>query len=146
MDDNEIKKEAVWAVSNCTASASFPQFATLVDKGIIKSLLATLKMQEARILAVALEGLENILRSGQEYCVKHGQENRFALVLENEGGIELIEQLQMHPNHQIYNRALKILEEFYQEEEDDLMLGVAPSSTQDGSGASQGTQEMQFKF
>jgi hypothetical protein len=66
--------------------------------------------------------------------------------LENEGGIELIEQLQMHPNHQIYNRALKILEEFYQEEEDDLMLGVAPSSTQDGSGASQGTQEMQFKF
>ena len=64
LDDTEIKKEAVWAVSNCTASASFPQFAALVDKGIIKSLLATLKMQEARILAVALEGLENILRSG----------------------------------------------------------------------------------
>lgn len=83
-------------------------------------------MQEARILAVALEGLENILRSGQEYSVKLGKENKFTLVLENEGGIELIEQLQMHPNHQIYNRALKILEEFYQEEEDDLMLGGAP--------------------
>jgi hypothetical protein len=49
--------------------------------------------------------------------------------LENEGGIELIEQLQMHPNHQIYNRALKILEEFFQEDNDDLMLGEAPSST-----------------
>jgi hypothetical protein len=45
--------------------------------------------------------------------VKLGKENKFTLVLENEGGIELIEQLQMHPNHQIYNRALKILEEFY---------------------------------
>jgi hypothetical protein len=65
LDDTEVKKEAVWAVSNCTASASFSQFAALVDKGIIKALLATLKMQEARILAVALEGLENILRSGQ---------------------------------------------------------------------------------
>jgi importin subunit alpha-6/7 len=71
-DDQEIKKEAVWAVSNCTASASFQQFAALVDKGIIKSLLATLKMQEARILAVALEGLENILRSGQQHFVKIG--------------------------------------------------------------------------
>lgn len=67
MDDNEIKKEAVWAVSNCTASANFQQFVTLVEKGIIKSLLATLKMTEARILAVALEGLDNILKVGKEH-------------------------------------------------------------------------------
>lgn len=103
-------------------------------------------MQEARILAVALEGLENILRSGQEHFVKLGQENKFALVLENDGGLELIEQLQMHPNHQIYNRALKILEEYYQEEGDDLMLGEPSSATQDSSAYGQGTQEMQFKF
>ena len=56
-------------------------------------------MQEARILAVALEGLENILRSGQNHYSKLGMENKFTLVLENEGGLELIEQLQMHPNH-----------------------------------------------
>ena len=79
--------------------------------------------------------------------MKLGQENRFTLVLENEGGIELIEQLQMHPNHQIYNRALKILEEFYQEDNDELMLGGAPSSTYDSTaGYGQGTQDMQFKF
>ena len=147
MDDNEIKKEAVWAVSNCTASASFPQFATLVDKFIIKSLLATLKMQEARILAVALQGLENILRSGQEYYLKNGQVNRFAVVLENEGGIELIEKLQMHQNYQIYKDALKILEKYFQVEEDELMFDDAPTYTQEGSGAaSQGTQEMQFEL
>ena len=64
VDDNEIKKEAVWAVSNCTASASFVQFNTLVDRGIIKALLSTLKMNEARVLAVSLEGLDNILKSG----------------------------------------------------------------------------------
>jgi len=92
-DDTEIKKEAVWAVSNCTASASFHQFASLVEKGIIKALLAALKMREARILAVALEGLDNILKSGQHHFIQHGQENKFALILENEGGLELIEQL-----------------------------------------------------
>lgn len=79
LDDSEIKKEAVWAVSNCTASANFTQFNALVDKGIIKALLSTLKMQEARILAVALEGLDNILSTGEEHFKKHGQENRFSL-------------------------------------------------------------------
>jgi importin subunit alpha-1 len=113
LDDTEIKKEAVWAVSNCTASANFTQFNALVDKGIIKALLSTLKMQEARILAVALEGLDNILSIGEEHFKKQGKENRFSLQLENDGGLELIEQLQMHPNHQIYQRALKILETYF---------------------------------
>lgn len=103
-------------------------------------------MQEARILAVALEGLENILRSGQEHYIKLGSENKFALVLENEGGLELIEQLQMHPNHQIYNRALKILEEYYQEEGDDLMIEGAPNVTADTSFGQGTTPDMQFKF
>lgn len=67
LDDNEIKKEAVWAVSNCTASATFHQFTNLVERGIIKALLQTLKMQEPRVLAVALEGLDNILKSGEEH-------------------------------------------------------------------------------
>lgn len=64
-DHVEIKKEAVWAVSNCTAGATFEQFVTLVQKGILKALAMTLKMKEARVLAVALEGIENILKSGQ---------------------------------------------------------------------------------
>jgi hypothetical protein len=39
----------------------------LVQKGILKALTATLKMKDARILAVALEGIENILKSGQTH-------------------------------------------------------------------------------
>lgn len=56
-DDAEIKKEAVWAVSNATAAATFEQFEMLVGKGILKALCATLKMKEARVLAVSLEGI-----------------------------------------------------------------------------------------
>jgi hypothetical protein len=66
-DDIEIKKEAVWAVSNSTAAATFEQFIALVQKGILKALSSVLKMKEARILAVALEGIENILKSGQKH-------------------------------------------------------------------------------
>lgn len=49
-DDAEIKKEAVWALANCTIDATFDQIAALVDKGILKPLLASLKMLEANIL------------------------------------------------------------------------------------------------
>lgn len=60
----EIKKEAVWAVSNCTSGATIEQFHLLVEKGILKALASVLVMKEARILAVALEGIDNILKKG----------------------------------------------------------------------------------
>ena len=105
-------------------------------------------MREARILAVALEGLDNVLKSGQQHFIQHGQENRFGLILENEGGLELIEQLQMHPNHQIYDRALKILENYFQEEDDYLNLSAAPSQNQPQatSGNINADGQAQFKF
>lgn len=75
-DEPEIKKEAVWAVSNLTAYANFEQFAVLVEKGILKALISVLDMKEARILAVALEGLENILRAGKQH---YGENNLFSV-------------------------------------------------------------------
>ena len=85
-------------------------------------------MNEPRTLAVALEGLENILKVGQQHFTRAGVDNKFALVLENDGGLDLIEELQMHSNHQIYNRALRILEEYFQAEDDEL-LGVQSQAT-----------------
>lgn len=66
-DDVEIKKEAVWAVSNCTAGATHEQFNALVEKGILKALATVLKMKEARVLAVALEGIDNVLKAGKSH-------------------------------------------------------------------------------
>jgi len=63
----EIKKEAVWAVSNCTAAATPQQFHALVEKGIMRALCSVLTMKEPRILAVALEGIENVLKAGKEF-------------------------------------------------------------------------------
>lgn len=89
----EIKKEAVWAVSNSTAAATFQQFELLVQKGILKALCATLRMKEARVLAVSLEGIQNILKAGQLHYQALGKENLFANELEMCGGLEEIESL-----------------------------------------------------
>lgn len=56
-------------------------------------------MREARILAVALEGIENVLKAGKTHFTSMGVENKFVVELEKSGGLDLIEPLQMHANH-----------------------------------------------
>ena len=65
--------------------------------------------------------------------------------MEQEGGLDKLEPLQMHPNHQIYERALKILEQYFTEENDGLMLDIGSSSTET-SGMTEGGAGMAFKF
>jgi hypothetical protein len=71
-DELEIRKEAVWAVSNCTSSATPQQFHYLVEKGILKGLTSILNLREARVLAVALEGIENVLNVGESFAKVNG--------------------------------------------------------------------------
>jgi importin subunit alpha-1 len=70
----------------------------LVEKGILVALCSVLTIKEPRILAVALEGIENVLKAGAQHFMVNG-ENMFALRLEQEGGCDKLEPLQMHPNH-----------------------------------------------
>jgi importin subunit alpha-1 len=92
-DDLTIKSEAVWALSNCTASATPEQFNILVMKGMIKALGHILTTNDVRNLAVALEGLENTLTCGEKNFVNQDGENHFAIVLEQEGVLDHLEQL-----------------------------------------------------
>jgi hypothetical protein len=53
----------------------------------------------------------------------------------------------MHPNHQIYQRTLKILEEYFQGEDDNLMIGQPSVAGENPLFAGQSsTTGMQFKF
>ena len=70
---------------------------------------------------VCLEALENILKVGE--AVKSsgltGDENLFGILVEDAGGLEKIENLQSHDNDDIYQKAVKILEEFWTEDDDE---------------------------
>jgi hypothetical protein len=60
----DIKKEAAWAISNATSGGTAEQLKYLVSQGAIKPLCDLLSCSDARIVTVALEGLENILKVG----------------------------------------------------------------------------------
>lgn len=115
-DDMAVKNEAVWALSNCTASANPAQFNTLVEKGLIKALGGVLQINDVRMLAVTLEGLENTLACGQKHYLNEDGENIFTIILEQQGCLDDLENLQTHANHNIYTQALKIIDKYFSSE------------------------------
>ena len=59
----DIKKEAAWAISNATSGGRHDQIKYLVNAGAIKPLCDLLTCSDPRIVTVALEGIENILKA-----------------------------------------------------------------------------------
>lgn len=128
----DIKKEAAWAISNATSGGSPDQIRYLVSQGCIKPLCDLLTASDARVITVALEGLENILKVGEQDSKASGR-NQFADIIEEAQGLDKIEQLQVHQNIDIYEKAVKILETYFAAQEDEDQ-NIAPAID-----ASQGT-------
>jgi importin subunit alpha-6/7 len=61
----DIQKEAAWAVSNATSGGAPEQILYLVHQGAVPPLCALLNVSDVKVVTVALEGLENILKAGQ---------------------------------------------------------------------------------
>jgi importin subunit alpha-1 len=116
----EIKKEAAWAISNATSGGSPDQLRYLVAHGIVKPLCDLLEFPDPKIIMVALEGLENMLRIGPK-----GPGNEVATQIEEHGGVQKLEALQRHQANEIYEKSLKILETYFEAEDDDQ--NIAPN-------------------
>jgi len=95
----------------------------LVDQGCIKPLCDLLVCPDPRIVTVCLEGLENILKVGEaeKNLGATGGVNLYAQMIDEAEGLEKIENLQSHDNTEIYEKAVKILETYWLEEDDDAM-------------------------
>ncbi|XP_047960540.1 importin subunit alpha-4-like [Salvia hispanica] len=135
----DIKKEAAWAISNATSGGSPEQIRFLVTQGCIKPLCDLLICPDARIVTVCLEGLENILKVG-EADKENGQNggiNLYAQMIDESEGLDKIENLQSHDNNEIYEKAVKILEKYWVEEDEEQNLA-------DGADANQGDGGFSF--
>ncbi|AEE28423.1 importin alpha isoform 4 [Arabidopsis thaliana] len=120
----DIKKEAAWAISNATSGGSHEQIQYLVTQGCIKPLCDLLICPDPRIVTVCLEGLENILKVGEadkEMGLNSGV-NLYAQIIEESDGLDKVENLQSHDNNEIYEKAVKILERYWAEEEEEQIL------------------------
>ena len=127
----DIKKEAAWAISNATSGGSAEQIRRLVEFGCIRPLCDLLDAKDARIITVALEGIENILRAGQDAAEKNGEGvSEYAQQVDVNGGLDKIEALQNHTQNEIYEKAMKIIQKYFGFDEEDA--SIAPAEQANG--------------
>ncbi|KAL1921129.1 uncharacterized protein VTP21DRAFT_10845 [Calcarisporiella thermophila] len=126
--DFKTKKEACWAISNATSGGlnKPDQIRYLVSQGCIRPLCDLLTSMDNKIIQVALDGLENLLKVGEmDRATDPDGINRYALFIEECGGMEKIHNLQIHENVEIYKKAYHIIDKYFGEEEEED-TGIAP--------------------
>ena len=73
------------------------------------------------MLQVALEGLKNILGAGEKLKDMPGSDNTnaYGVLLEEAGGLDLLENLQNHTMEEIANKAVEVLQTYFEAASDD---------------------------
>ncbi|KAI9313654.1 armadillo-type protein [Dichotomocladium elegans] len=119
--DSKTRKEACWAIVNATSGGlnKPEQIQYIVSQGCIKPLCDVLYTMDNKIIQVALDGLDNILKVGEmERANDPDGLNRYAVFIEECGGLEIIHQLQTHENNEIYQKAYHIIERYFSEDDE----------------------------
>ena len=129
----DVRKEAAWAIANATSSGSPQQIAQLVKRGCIEPLCELVVAADIRVVAVSLEGLENILKQGEDLKPHNNHINPYAQIMEETCGLDNIETLRSHPSAPIYTKALSIITKYFSMEEDEELDG--PSAFEFGANA-----------
>ncbi|KAI3914553.1 hypothetical protein MKW98_025961 [Papaver atlanticum] len=105
----DIKKEAAGAISNAADGGTDEQIKYLVSQGYIRPLCDLLVCPDLRIVTVCLGGLESTT----------GGVNVYAQLIDESEGLEKIKNLQSHDNTEINEKAVKILETYWMEDDDE---------------------------
>jgi len=95
----DVRKEATWVVSNIATGGTRQHIMQLVEHGAIKSICDLLDVGEVRILLVAMEALEAILKQSSEV-------SNYAQLVDEAEGIDKLESLQDHENNEVYQKVI----------------------------------------
>jgi hypothetical protein len=154
-DDFGVQKEACWALSNITNNGKPEHISYMVRQGLLPPLCNILPCNDAKIVMVALEGIENTLKVGQKEAEARGTDNHYCDIIEECGGIDKLEKLQHHGNDDVYEKAQSIISVFFRGDEVDeectsMVPQVSSSSNEfafgTSSGFNNGGNSSQFNF
>jgi len=128
----DVRKEASWVISNMATGGTTAHVSKLVEHGAIRPLCDLLDVGEARILMVALDALDAILRSGNNNVV-------YLQLIDEASGVEKIENLQEHERDEIYQKSVSMIENYFGGEDcDNEAENLAPTQSNDNASFSFG--------
>ncbi|XP_068591525.1 importin subunit alpha-6 [Cebidichthys violaceus] len=117
------RREAAWTITNTTSGGTPAQIRYLVSLNAIKPMCDLLTVMDSKIVQVSLNGLENILKLGEQEAKQNGTGiNPYCAHIEEAYGLDKIEFLQSHENLEIYQKAFDLIEHFFGVEEEDASL------------------------
>merc|ERR1712154_652661 len=125
--DFKAQKEAAWAVTNLTSGGTVRQIVHLCGEGVLKPFCDLLAAKDDKTVGVVLDGINNILTTAE----KLNETDKVAMMVEECGGLDKIEQLQSHENETIYQKALRIIETFFPDG-DQVDEDIAPKAGETG--------------
>ncbi|UJR15292.1 hypothetical protein I4U23_002245 [Adineta vaga] len=117
--DHKTRKEAAWAITNATSGGTPQQIKYIIDQGVIPPICELLSVADAKIIQVALNGLDNILKLGVAEAKRTNGPNPYAIMIEECYGLDKIEYLQSHENIEIYQKAFHLIETYFGADEDE---------------------------
>jgi hypothetical protein len=118
----DVRKEASWVICNVASGGSKEQIHQMVEFGCIRSICDLLSVGDAKVLMLAMEALENILKAGTSNASVN-----YPQLIDAADGIEKLEMLQEHESNDVYKKAVHIIERYFSGEEE-VSENVAPVS------------------
>ncbi len=113
-DIPEIKKECIWAVCNLTSVENPVYLDKILQQGILNIICECLKMDDAKYLAVCLEAFGNLLAYGKKRNPDPNAPNPIVEEVDKMGMFDVLEKLQLHPVEIVYEKTLKLLENYFE--------------------------------
>lgn len=124
----DVKKEALWTLSNICTTGTAAHVRILVNLGGMLPLadVMSLSNADASILGAVLDAVEKILEAGEQLGEK------YTVLFDEYDGLEYLENLQEHPSNAIYEKSVKIIETYFGTDdfEDE---NIAPETTAAGT-------------
>lgn len=147
-DQWEVRKEAAWVISNICTGGGSKHIEQIVELGAIEAIISTLDVADSKVVSVALEAIDAILKTGESLNKLNG----YISFVDEADGIDKIESLQEHENDGIYEKAIAIIEKYFGSddglEDENLAPAVSgdmfafgvPTKSIDGSGGAASEQ------
>ena len=105
---HNVKKQMYHICINVLAGGNDTQIQYLIDNGVIQQLCGGLDMNST-VLTELFQGLESIMKYGE----RSDTLEEITKIIGDCGGVEKIKTLQQHKNEDVYQKAIHILETYW---------------------------------